>query len=100
MTTPELPEPLLRWVSFSHSLHPQALVCLGERLDGLSAGLSGPLPTASPEFQTQEGFGVSALLPLLVRVRHQHKALVLIETITSVALDPEIKRARSRPGTQ
>lgn len=54
----------------------------------------------SPEFQTQKGCGVSALLPLLVRVRHQHKDLaVLTESITSVALDPEIKGAQSSPGT-
>lgn len=60
----------------------------------MSAGLCGPLPTASPEFPTQEGFGASALNPLLVRIRHQHKDLVVLtENITSVAFNPEVKRS-------
>lgn len=59
-----------------------------------------PTSAASPEFQTQEDFGASALLPLLVRVRHHPKDLVVLtEGITSVALNPEIKRAKSSPGT-
>lgn len=44
----------------------------------MSVGLRGPLPTASPVFPTQEGFGACASLPLLVRAVCQHKDLVVL----------------------